>query len=102
MGALLKAVPYAEGDLGIDPVSASYINSIMGICELAFRIPFGYLGDWEKVNRTYLLGGTFLALGVIFLAFPMCPSIGFRNTLFLIPEQQFFEELQEIKNKISL
>ena len=79
MGALLKAVPYAEGDLGIDPVTAAYINSIMGICELVFRIPFGYLGDWDKVNRTVLLGGTFLALGVIFLCFPMCSSIGLKR-----------------------
>ena len=79
MGALLKAVPFAEGDLGIDPVTAAYINSIMGICELVFRIPFGYLGDWDKVNRTVLLGGTFLALGVIFLCFPMCSSIGLKR-----------------------
>lgn len=78
MGALLCTVPYAEGDLNVDPIKASYLNSIMGICELIFRIPFGMLGDWKKMNRTILLAGTFLTLGVIFLVFPMCQEY---NTL---------------------
>lgn len=74
MGSLLKVVPFAERELGMEPTTAAYLTSAMGLCELAFRIPFGLLGDWEKINRTYLLGATFLALGVLFLIFPMCTS----------------------------
>ena len=46
----------------------------MGLAELIFRIPFGWAGDHPSVNRTYLLGGTFLMLGVFFGAFPMCKN----------------------------
>ncbi|CBY13988.1 unnamed protein product, partial [Oikopleura dioica] len=74
MGALLLVVPYAETELGVEASTAATIVMAMGVAELIFRIPFGWLGDWEKINRTHLLGGTFLALGVIFLAFPMCTN----------------------------
>jgi len=74
MGCLLYTVPYAEGDLQADSVTASYLNSVMGICELVFRIPFGILGDHPKVNRTILLAVTFLSLGVLFIIFPMCTN----------------------------
>ena len=74
MGALLFTVPFAEGELAVEPLMASYIMSAMGLCELAFRLPFGWLGDWDKINRTYLLAVTFLALGLLFLVFPMCQS----------------------------
>jgi len=72
MGALLKAVPFAEKELGTDSVTASYL--VAGLAELVFRIPFGWAGDHPAVNRTYLLGGTFLMLGVFFGAFPMCQN----------------------------
>jgi len=74
MGSLLRAVPYAEKELSTDSVTASLIVAIMGLAELVFRIPFGMLGDYEKINRTYLLGFTFLMLGVFFFMFPMCKS----------------------------
>ena len=74
MGALLKAVPFAEKELGTDSVTASYLVAAMGLAELVFRIPFGWAGDHPAVNRTYLLGGTFLMLGVFFGAFPMCQN----------------------------
>ena len=94
MGALLKAVPFAEKELGTDrlgfnfkviilkfenfstikSVTASYLVAAMGLAELIFRIPFGWAGDHPSVNRTYLLGGTFLMLGVFFGAFPMCKN----------------------------
>ena len=74
MGALLKAVPYAELELGTDSLTASYLVAAMGAAELVFRIPFGWAGDHPSVNRTYLLGGTFLLLGIIFMTFPMCKN----------------------------
>ena len=72
MGALLKCVPFAEKELGTDSVTAAYLTSAMGLAELIFRIPFGWAGDHPSVNRTYLLGGTFLMLGLIFASFPFC------------------------------
>ena len=74
MGVLLVTVPYAINDLGISPVTAALLSSNMGICELVLRIPFGWLGDWEKINRTILLGATFLALGLLFFMFPFCTN----------------------------
>ena len=67
-------VPFAEEEIGVESESAALLTSAMGISELIFRIPFGWAGDHPKVNRTYLLGFTFIMLGVIFLAFPMCSS----------------------------
>lgn len=74
MGSLLMVVPFAEEEIGVESESAALLTSAMGISELIFRIPFGWAGDHPKVNRTYLLGFTFIMLGVIFLAFPMCSS----------------------------
>ena len=67
-------VPFAEEEIGVESESAALLTSAMGISELIFRIPFGWAGDHPKVNRTYLLGFTFIMLGVIFLGFPMCSS----------------------------
>ena len=67
-------VPFAEEEIGVESESAALLTSAMGIAELIFRIPFGWAGDHPKVNRTYLLGFTFIMLGVIFLAFPMCSN----------------------------
>jgi len=74
MGSLLLAVPYAEQELGTDPSSSAYLVSAMGFAELIFRVPFGWAGDHPKVNRTYLLGFTFLMLGICFIVFPMCQN----------------------------
>lgn len=74
MGALLKCVPFAEKELDTDSVTAAYLTSAMGLAELIFRIPFGWAGDHPSVNRTYLLGGTFLMLGLIFATFPFCST----------------------------
>ena len=77
MGCLLLVVPFAESELGVTSSTSAMIVMAMGVAELLFRIPFGWLGDWEKINRTHLLGGTFLALGVLFLGFPMCSNFTF-------------------------
>ena len=74
MGCLLLVVPFAESELGVTSSTSAMIVMAMGVAELLFRIPFGWAGDHPKVNRTYLLGFTFIMLGVIFLAFPMCSN----------------------------
>lgn len=77
MGCLLLVVPYAQGELGVDAATSAQLVMAMGVTELLFRIPFGWLGDWEKVNRTQLLAGTFLCLGILFIGFPLATNFTF-------------------------
>ena len=65
---LLFMVPFAIQKLDIDNIQASKLVAIMGVAELAGRLPWGFLGDMKGMNRHYLMSLMCVCIGLSFFA----------------------------------
>lgn len=61
---MLYIVPFATSKFGIGELEASKSLSIMGIAELLFKVPWGYIADWRGVNKNYILCAICVGLGL--------------------------------------
>ena len=61
-------------EIGISKERAGQLLSIVGVADLIGRISGGFIADFSFINRSYLVGGTMAATGVVALFTTFYPS----------------------------